>query len=206
MDDGGVRRNAAIELSHSRRRLWLSLGVIGVGVISIVAAAAIVGILKSGSPGGVMAHTVVTPAALGPYKLTPDLEKNVGLATLATSVAKMSDGPTSEIRARVYEKPALGGTVPQLLEVIAGRLPSTSPAASIVTLIQSYPSGHIVSAGPMVGSAACFEQTAGTADSVAMCAWSDNDSFGILASPTLSAASLANLMVQDRPLIELVKK
>jgi hypothetical protein len=39
-----------------------------------------------------------------------------------------------------------------------------------------------------------------------MCAWSDNDSFGILASPTLGAANLANLMVQDRPLIELVKK
>jgi hypothetical protein len=54
----------------------------------------------------------------------------------------------------------------------------------------------------MGGSAACFEQTAGTADRVAMCAWSDNDSFGILASPTLSAANLANLMVQDRPLIE----
>jgi hypothetical protein len=73
--DGGVRRNAAIELSHRRRRLWLSLGVIGAGVISIVAAAAIVGILKSGSPGGGVAHTVVTPAALGPYKWTPDLEK-----------------------------------------------------------------------------------------------------------------------------------
>jgi hypothetical protein len=206
VDDGGVRRNAAIELSHRRRRLWLSLGVIGAGVISIVAAAAIVGILKSGSPGGGVAHTVVTPAALGPYKWAPDLEKNAGLATLATSVAKMSDGQTNDIRARAYERPAPGGTAPQLLEVIAGRLPGTSPTSSVVTLIQSHPSGHIVPAGPMGGSAACFEQTAGTADSVAMCAWSDNDSFGILASPTLSAANLANLMVQDRPLIELVKK
>jgi hypothetical protein len=39
-----------------------------------------------------------------------------------------------------------------------------------------------------------------------MCAWSDNDSFAILTSPTLNAASLADLMVQDRPLIELVRK
>ena len=206
VDDGGVWRNAAIELNHSRRRLWLSLGVIGVGVISIVAVVAIAGILKSASPGGGVAHTVVTPAALGPYKWTPDLEKNAGLATLATSVAKISDGQTSDIRTRAYEKPALGGTAPQVLEVIAGRLPSTSRAASIVTLIQAYPGGHIVPAGPMGGSAACFEQTAGTADSAAMCAWSDNDSFSILVSPTLSVASLANLMVQDRPLIELVKK
>jgi hypothetical protein len=205
VDDAGVR-NAGIEPSHSRRRLWLNLGVIGVGVISIVAAVAIAGILTSGSPGGGMAHTMVTPTALGPYKWTPDLEKNAGLTTLATSVTKMSDGQTSDIRARAYEKPASGGTAPQLLEVIAGRLPSTSPATSIITLIQKYPSAHVVPAGPMGGSAACFEQTAGTADSVAMCAWSDNDTFGILASPTLSAASLANLMVQDRPLIELVKK
>ena len=58
----------------------------------------------------------------------------------------------------------------------------------------------------MGGSAACFEQTAGTAGSVAMCAWSDNDTFGILASPALNAAGLADHMVQDRPLIELVKK
>jgi len=35
-----------------------------------------------------------------------------------------------------------------------------------------------------------------------MCAWSDNDTFGILVSPTLNAAGLANLMVQDRPLID----
>src|SRR5437773_1466064 len=83
-------------------------------------------------------------------------------------------------------------------------LPGTSPASSIATLIHMHPGAHLVPAGPMGGSAACFEQTAGTAASVAMCAWFDNDSFGILVSPTLSAASLANLMMQDRPLIELV--
>jgi len=207
MADGGMRQNAAIELNHHhRRRLWLSLGVTGAGVIGVVAVGAIAGIFKSGSPGGGVAHTVVTPTALGPYKWAPDLEKNAGLATLATSVAKVSDGQTRDIRARTYEKPALGGAAPQLLEVIGGRLPSTSPASSIVTLIHMHPSAHVVPAGPMGGSAACFEQTAGTADSVAMCAWFDHDSFGILVSPTLSAASLANLMVQDRPLIELVKK
>ncbi len=78
--------------------------------------------------------------------------------------------------------------------------------ASVITLIRKYPGAHVVPAGPMGGSAACFERTTGTADSVAMCAWSDNDTFGILVSPTLNAASLADLMVQDRPLIELVKK
>jgi hypothetical protein len=58
----------------------------------------------------------------------------------------------------------------------------------------------------MGGSAACFEEATGTADSIAMCIWFDNDRFGILTSPTSSAADLANLMAQDRPLLELVKK
>jgi hypothetical protein len=160
----------------------------------------------SGSPGGGVAHTVVMPAALGPYKWAPDLDKNAGLPTLATSVAEMGGGQMSGIRARTYERPAPGGTAPQLLEVIGGRLPSTPPASSIITLIRKYPSAHVVPVGPMGGSAACFEQTAGTADSTVMCAWSDSDSFGILTSPTLNAASLADLMVQDRPLIELIKK
>jgi hypothetical protein len=195
-----MRRNAAIELRR-RRRLWVSLGVTGV-----IAAGAIVGILTSRSPGSGVAHAVVMPAALGPYKWAPDLEKNVGLPTPAASIAKISGGQMSGSRARVYEKPALGGAAPQLLEVIGGRLPSTSPASSVITLIRKFPRAHIVPAGPMGGSAACFEQTAGTAVSVAMCAWSDNDSFGILTSPTLNTASLADLMVQDRPLIELVKK
>ncbi|MGH3418038.1 MAG: hypothetical protein ACRDOD_00345 [Streptosporangiaceae bacterium] len=83
MADGGMRRNAAIELNHHhhRRRLWLSLGVTGV-----VAAGAIAVILTPGSPGG--------------------------------------------------------GAAPQLLEVIGGRLPSTSPASSIITLIRKYPSAR----------------------------------------------------------------
>ena len=53
--DGGMRRNAAIELNHQhhRRRLWLSFGVTGV-----VAASAIAVILTPGSPGGSVAHTV----------------------------------------------------------------------------------------------------------------------------------------------------
>jgi hypothetical protein len=110
--DGGMRRNAAIELNH-RRRLWLGLGVTGV-----VAAGAIAVILTSGSPGGGVAHTVVMPAALGSYKWAPDLEKNAGLPTLAASVAEMGGGQMSGIRARTYERPAPGGAAPQLLEVI----------------------------------------------------------------------------------------
>ena len=119
--------------------------------------------LSRTTTGGV-AHTMVTPAALGPYKWAPDLERNVGPPTLATSVAKMSDAQASDIRARTYKKPALGGAALQVLEVIGGRLRSTSPVYSIGTFIHMYPSAHSVPVGPMGGSAASFEQTAGTAD------------------------------------------
>ena len=203
MADGGMRGNAVIEPNrHSHRRwLWLSLGVTGV-----VAAAVIAVILTSGSPGGGVTHTVVMPASLGLYKWAPDLEKNAGLPGLAASVAETGGRQVSGVRSRIYERPAPGGAAPQVLEVIGGHLLTTSPASSAITLIGRYPGAHAVPSGPMGGSAACFEQAAGTADSVAMCVWSDNDSFGMLTSPTLNAASLADLMVQDRPLIELVKK
>lgn len=201
MADGEGRQDAVIEPKRRRFRwLWLSLGVIGV-----VAVGAIAGILNSGSPGGV-AHTVVTPTALGPYVWTPDVEKTVGIPTLASSFAKMGGGQVSGIRARTYEKPALSVAAPQLLEVIGGLLPSTSPASSIASFTQAFPGAHAVPAGSMGGSAACAEQAAGTAGSTALCVWFDNDTFGALMSPTLSAASLADLMVLDRPLIELVRK
>jgi hypothetical protein len=184
------------------KRLWLSLGAIGV-----VAAGAIVGILKFEFPGGGAAHTVVTPTALGTYQWAPTLEKNAGFQALKERVAKMSGGQATGVVAREYEKPALGGAAPQLLDVIGGHLPNTSPAASIATLTQMYPSAQVVPSGSMGGSAACFEEPAsGTADNMAMCVWFDNDSFGVLASPTMSPASLASLMVQDRPLIEKVNK
>jgi hypothetical protein len=196
--DGEVWRGAASELNNRGKRLRLTLGVIGVA-----AAGAIAGILTSGFHGAAV-HTVVTPAALGSYTWVPDLAEN--MPALTDKVATVSSGQASDIRARTYEKPAAGGIAPQLLMVIGGHLTGTSPASSITTLTHLYPSAHVVPAGPMGGSAACFEEEAGTAASVAICAWFDNDSFGILASPTLSGANLATLMVQDRPLIELVKK
>jgi hypothetical protein len=206
--DGGMRRNAVSELNrHSHRRshrrlwLWLSIGVTGV-----VAAGVIAVILASGSPRGGVVHTVEMPTALGPYKWAPDLEKEADLPALAASVAGTGGRQASSVRSRIYERPGPGGAAPQVLEVIGGHLLGTSPASSAITFIRRYPGAHAVPAGPMGGSAACFEQAAGTADSVAMCVWSDNDSFGMLMSPTLNAASLADLMVQDRPLIELVKK
>jgi hypothetical protein len=44
----------------------------------------------------------------------------------------------------------------------------------------------------------------GSGGSLAVCAWFDNDTFGEVVSPNLSAAALANEMRAIRPLVERV--
>jgi hypothetical protein len=60
----------------------------------------------------------------------------------------------------------------------------------------------VVSAGSLGGKAACV---AG-ANSVSLCAWFDNDSFGEIVSPTMNATALADAMGTVRPSVELLAK
>ena len=59
----------------------------------------------------------------------------------------------------------------------------------------------MVPAGSLGGKAACVTTTANK-ESVAMCVFFDNDSFGTLVSPTMSSAKLANTLDTVRPGIE----
>jgi hypothetical protein len=194
---GGVWRKAATALNR-RRLLTLCISVIGIAAAGVIA-----GIVTSGSSGSVT-YTVVTPAALGPYQSAPDLGSD--MPTLESSLAAMSNGQASDIRARTYEKQAPGDAATQILEVLAGHLLASSSASPTAFLAQINPGAHTVPAGPMGGAAACTGQTAGTTDGVAICAWNDSGTFGIFMSTTLNSANLANLMEQDRPRIELVRR
>ena len=60
-------------------------------------------------------------------------------------------------------------------------------------------------AGSLGGEAACA-QAQSNGQSVTMCVWFDNDSFGELVSPTMSAAKLANTLDAVRPSLELYAK
>jgi len=62
-----------------------------------------------------------------------------------------------------------------------------------------------VPAGTMGGEAACAEAHS-NGESVAMCVWFDNDSFGELVSPTMTTAKLATTMDSVRPNLELYGK
>jgi hypothetical protein len=183
-------------------RLWLGLG----GVV-ILAAAAITGIIKFEFPShGGPAHTMVTPATIGTYARTVDLERQVGLSQLRSDVIKMSSGQASDVKSAVYESGnSAAGNTAQIIMFIGGHLANADPTASITSFTQQFRGAHVVSAGPLGGKAACVQE--GTAaNSRSLCAWFDNDSFGEIVSPTMNASALAGAMGTVRPSVEVLAK
>jgi hypothetical protein len=180
-------------------RLWLGLG----GVV-VVAAAAITGIMKFEFPShGGPAHTMVTPAKIGTFARTVGLEQQTHVAELRAEVIKMSAGQASGVVSAVYESGnSAAGNTAQIMMVIGGHLANADPAASIASFTHQFRGAHVVSAGSLGGKAACVAEP----NSVSLCTWFDNDSFGEIVSPTMNATALANAMGTVRPSVELVVK
>jgi len=181
-------------------RLWLGLG----GVI-VVAAAAIVGVIKFEFPShSGPAHTMTTPAKIGAFARTVDLEHQADVAALKQKVIAMSSGQASNVVSAVYESgKASAGNTAQIIMFIGGHLANADPAASITSFTQQFRGAKVVTAGALGGKAACVQDGTGS-NSVAMCAWFDNDSFGEVVSPTMNASALASAMQQVRPSVERV--
>ena len=212
--DSGSRRGSGRTKGNSRRtgrrrgrsrdhRIWLAL----LGVL-VAAAAAIFGILKFEFPShNGPVHHMATPPRIGSYVRTVDMEKQTKLSDLRAEVIKMSSGQASNVVSAVYESgnSAAGGTE-QIVMFIGGHLANAAPASSIASFTQNFAGATVVSAGSLDGKAACVERAPGTSDSVAMCVWFDNDSFGEIVSPTMNATSLARVMRTMRPSLELVVK
>ena len=185
-------------------RLWLGLG----GVV-IVAAAAITGIIKFEFPAhGGPAHTMVTPAKIGTYARTVDLERQADVSKLRSEVIQMSSGQASGVRSAVYESGnSAAGNTEQIIMFIGGHLANAAPVASITSFTQKFPGAHVVTAGALGGKAACVQEgTSAASNSVSMCAWFDNDSFGEIVSPTMNATALSSAMRTIRPSVELLAK
>jgi hypothetical protein len=199
----GARRRTGRRRGRSNdHRLWLALG----GVV-ITAAAAIVGIVKFEFPShSGPVHAMATPARIGSYVRTVGLEREANVAVLRNEIIKMSSGQATKLASAVYESgnSAAGGTE-QIVMLIEGHLANADPAASIASFRQQFRGASVVSPGALGGQAACVEQgTGSTAKSV--CVWFDNDSFGVIVSPTMNSAALANVMHTFRPAVELVTK
>jgi hypothetical protein len=174
-------------------------------VLVLVAAAAIaVGaavIVLSNNSGGGAAHTLTTPTTLGAYVKQPQLAEQMHAATLRSQILQESGGEANNVIYAVYEDstgPA-ATSGPQIFLFIGGNLKGTSAGAFISTITGAVPDAQTTSAGSLGGSAACFPSVNGR---LAGCVWADDDTFGLVASQTLSSTGLANEMRQMRPMVE----
>jgi hypothetical protein len=88
---------------------------------------------------------------------------------------------------------------------VGGHLANSDPASSLTSFEQQFPSATVVPAGALGGQEACATTTA-QGESVSMCVWFDNDTFGTLVSPTMTTAKLATALDQVRPGFEQITK
>jgi hypothetical protein len=184
-----------------RSRVWLLAGAAGLAVGVVVVT---VGALLLGGSGP--AHALVTPAKLGAYVRKPQLEQQMNAKELQQQVVAKSAGQASDVVDAVYEANSGAGTSPQVILFIGGHLSGVSPTGFITSFTNEFKGASSTGAGGMGGQAACVNAQQNVAGSVALCTWADNDTFGLVASPTMDAAQLGAEMRAIRPDVEHVTK
>ena len=202
-DDTATRRAVGRRRGSGDRRQWMALGVIG-----IVAAGAIAGVLVKSMFAGPHgpAHQVVAPQAADGFTRSANLEKQFGVAAEAAKVAQESGGKASGVVSAVYQQGSLtSATNTQIFSFWGGKLAGADPGASVDNFEKSYPGSVAVSPGSLGGQAACTE-THHNGQSASMCVWFDNDTFGTVVSPTMTSAKLAATMDAARPSLETLAK
>jgi hypothetical protein len=181
--------------------------MIGAGLAVVVAGAAVVlgtGVLGGNGP----AHVLTTPDKLGAYVRRPQLEKQMNAGQLQKQVITKSAGQASHVVSAVYEDGASATSTktPQMILFIGGNLSGVSASGFIASFTQQSKGALVTSAGSLGGSAACVNAQASVPGSVALCTWADNDTFGVVASPTMTAARLATQLRAIRPMVEHVAR
>jgi hypothetical protein len=185
----------------SDKRQWLALGAICVaaaGAISFV----MMKTVFSGPAGP--AHSVSTPDKVAGFTREPNLEQQMKVSQLRDNIISNGGGKISDPAAAVYQQGSSAvGSNPQTYVFVGGKLADSDPQASLTNFEQTYKQGHAhaVSPGPLGGDAACGTATV-DGESVSMCVWFDNDTFGEFVSPTMTPTELSSTMVQARPNVE----
>jgi hypothetical protein len=175
-----------------------------VAVIVIVTA-----LLASGTFSSGPKHLLAIPGKLGDYVRRPQLEQQMNARQLQQQVIARSSGQASHVVSAVYEDNsggAAGGSSPQMFLLIAGNLAGTSASDFVSSFRGQFKSAAVTGAGSMGGMAACVNAQSSVPGSVALCVWADNDTFGVLASPTMHAAQLGAQLRAIRPGVEHVAK
>lgn len=144
-------------------------------------------------------HHITTPQKLLAYTQNPELAKSLGAPQLRAEVVAKSGGEASHVVDAVYEDstgPA-AKTGPQIVLFVGGNL--SGSASSFIASFTGMPGAFTTGSGHLGGMVACVP---GTGGHPAECAWADNDTFGLIASPTTGASALGTELRQMRPLIE----
>jgi hypothetical protein len=150
------------------------------------------------------AHTVETPPRLGDFFQRPQLEQQMHISELQRQVIAHSAGQASHVRSAIYENSAgaAGSAPPQIILFIGGNLAGASPGGFISSFAGEFSGAHSTQPGTLGGQAFCVSAPASASGKVALCAWADNDTFGVVASPTMSVAQLSVRMRAFRPALE----
>ncbi len=172
-------------------------------MVAAGAAAAFVVTQEKGPSAG-PAHNIVTPQKLQDYVQNPALASGLGAQALRAEIVRKGNGEASHVVDAVYEDSTGPGTKsgPLIILFVGGNL-SGSAASFISSFTGLLPSAFVTGAGALGGQAACVP---GAGGHPAECAWADNDTFGLIASPTLSASALGQELRSMRPLVEHVSR
>jgi hypothetical protein len=169
------------------------------GTVVVLAAGGYVGstMLHAGHTGPV--HSITTPDKLLTYTQNSQLASGLGASQLRAEIVKKGSGEASHVVDAVYEdssgRAAKAG--PLIILFVGGNL--SGSASSFISSFTGLPNAFVTSPGRLGGLAACVPGVGGKPSE---CAWADNDTFGLIASPTLSASSLGTELRAMRPLVE----
>lgn len=178
--------------------------VLGGGAVAVVAAAGVVLVPHMLKQGSGPAHSISTPTRLQSYVQDPALAASMGATELRAEIERKGSGEASHVVDAVYEDStgAAAKKAPQILLFVGGNL-SGSSGSFISSFTGSLRSAFVTNPGSLGGQAACVP---GVGGHPAECAWADGDTFGLIASPDLSASVLANELRLMRPQVEHVVK
>jgi hypothetical protein len=151
--------------------------------------------------GGGPAHAISTPQRLGGYVVEPSLANGMGANELRSKILAAGNGEASNVVDAVYEDSTGAAKSGPLIILFVGGNLSGSADSFITSLTTAVPGAFVINPGSLQGEAACVPGV-----HLTECAWADNDTFGVIASPTLSATALGNELRIMRPMVEHVVK
>lgn len=178
--------------------------VVGGGAVAVVAAAGVVFVPHLLKQDSGPAHSVSTPTKLQSWVQDPALAASMGATALRTEIVNRGGGEASHVVDAVYENTtgSAAKKAPLILLFVGGNL-SGSAGGFISSFTGSLRSAFVTSPGSLGGQAACVP---GAGGHPAECAWADGDTFGLIASPDLSASALATELRLMRPQVEHIAK